>query len=164
MLDSDLARLYGVTTSRLNQQVKRNPSRFPVDFMFQLTASERADLNLLQNVTGSQRHRDPRLRPHAFTEHGCLMLANVLKSPRAVDVSVLIVRAFVRLRAAVVTSRELAQRVDALHDELNRRLDRQDRKLEVHEKAILKTLEEIRRLTRFPETTSRGIGFTADID
>ena len=164
MLDSDLARLYGVTTSRLNQQVKRNPSRFPVDFMFQLTASERADLNLLQNVTGSQRHRDPRLRPHAFTEHGCLMLANVLKSPRAVDVSVLIVRAFVRLRAAVVTSRELAQRVDALHDELNRRLDRQDRKLAVHEKAILKTLEEIRPLTRFPETTSRGIGFTADID
>jgi hypothetical protein len=82
MLDFDLAKLYGVTTSRLNQQVKRNPARFPADFMFQPTPSECAELNLLQNVTGSQRHRDPRLRPHEFTEHGCLMLSNVLKSPR----------------------------------------------------------------------------------
>jgi hypothetical protein len=94
MLDSDLAKLYGVTTSRLNQQVKRNPARFPVDFMFQLTAAEHGQLNLLQNVMGSQRHRDPRLRPRAFTEHGCLMLSNVLKSPRAIDVSALVVRAF----------------------------------------------------------------------
>jgi len=164
MLDSDLAKLYGVTTGRLNQQVKRNPARFPADFMFQLAAAEQAELNLLQNVTGSQRHRDPRLRPRAFTEHGCLMLSNVLKSPRAVDVSVLIVRAFVQLRTAVVGNRDLAQRIDALHVELNQRMGRQSRKLATHEDAILKILEEIRRLTQFPEGTSRGIGFTADID
>jgi len=86
MLDSGLAKLYEVTTGRLTQQVKRNPARFPEEFMFQLTASEQAELNLLQNVKGSQRHRNPRLRPYAFAEHGCLMLSNVLKSPRAVVV------------------------------------------------------------------------------
>ena len=69
MLDVDLARLYGVTTARLNQQVKRNPARFPLAFMFQLTSAEFVNVNLLQNVTGSLKHRDPKLRPYAFTEH-----------------------------------------------------------------------------------------------
>lgn len=73
-------------------------------------------------------------------------------------------RAFVQLRTAVVASRDLAQRIDALHAELNRRLGRQSRKLAIHEAAILKILKEIRQLTQFPEATSRGIGFTADID
>lgn len=85
MLDVDLARLYGVTTARLNQQVKRNPARFPLAFMFQLTSTEFANVNLLQNVTGSLKHRDPKLRPYAFTEHGCLMLSNVLKTQQAID-------------------------------------------------------------------------------
>ncbi len=164
MLDSDLATHYSVTTSRLNQQVKRNPSRFPSDFMFRLTAAEVAELNLLQVVMGAPGHRDPRLRPHAFTEHGCLMLSNVLRSPRAVEISVLIVRAFVTLRAAVLANHDLAQRLGALQQELRRRLGRQSEKLATHEKAILKLLKDIRRLTRFPENTPRGICFTAKID
>ncbi|HEX7576532.1 MAG TPA: ORF6N domain-containing protein, partial [Verrucomicrobiae bacterium] len=83
MLDSDLAELYGVETKALNQAVKRNADRFPEDFMFQLTAGEVFKLNRSQIVTGSQKHRDPRFPPYAFTEHGALMLANVLSSERA---------------------------------------------------------------------------------
>ena len=93
ILDRDLAGLYGTTTKRLNEQVKRNRNRFPDDFMFQLTAKEWADLtsqiamsntqsNRSQFATGSQRHRDPRFAPYAFTEHGALMAANILRSPQ----------------------------------------------------------------------------------
>src|SRR5215469_1958799 len=84
MLDSDLAALYGVTTKRLNEQVKRNRKRFPQDFMFQLTPTEVQELNRSQNATGSQKHRDPRFRPYAFTEHGAVMLASVLNSQIAI--------------------------------------------------------------------------------
>jgi hypothetical protein len=106
MLDSDLAAIYGVSTKRLNEQVKRNLERFPADFMFQLTAKEGAALrsqiatgslqatdsqrntsNQSQIATGSQRHRDPRLRPYAFTEYGALMAANVLNNPQAVQMN-----------------------------------------------------------------------------
>jgi hypothetical protein len=83
MLDSDLAELYGVETRVLNQAVKRNASRFPEDFVFQLNADEVVKLNRSQFVIGSQKHRDPRFPPYAFTEHGALMLANVLNSERA---------------------------------------------------------------------------------
>jgi hypothetical protein len=83
MLDSDLAELYGVETKALNQAVKRNANRFPEDFMFQLSAGEVFKLNRSQIVTDSQKHRDPRFPPYAFTEHGALMLANVLNSERA---------------------------------------------------------------------------------
>ena len=76
MLDRDLAKLYGVATGALNQAVRRNRDRFPKDFMFQLTSTEVADLNLSQIVTGSEKHRDPRLRPYAFTEQGVLLFDN----------------------------------------------------------------------------------------
>jgi hypothetical protein len=173
MLDADLARLYGVATSRLNQQVRRNSDRFPADFMFQLTVREWKAGNLLQNATGSrrttkspnrpqfaggsQKHRDPSRLPLAFTEHGCLMLANVLRSGRAVEVSVLIVRAFVQLRSALAASAELASRVD----DLTRAVERHGGKLASHDVAISRLLDEIRRLTRFPESPKREIGFTA---
>jgi hypothetical protein len=106
ILDADLARIYGVTTKRLNEQVKRNRERFPADFVFQLTAKESAALrsqfatgsaqdaeseegvsNRSQIATGSQKHRDPRLRPYAFTEHGAIMAANVLNSTQAVQMN-----------------------------------------------------------------------------
>src|SRR5262249_31646737 len=80
ILDADLARIYGVPTKALNQAVKRNSVRFPSDFVFQLTTQETANLNRSQIVTGSQKHRDPRLRPYAFTENGAIMAANVLNS------------------------------------------------------------------------------------
>lgn len=161
MLDAELARLYGVTTGRLNQQVKRNPARFPPSFMFQLTSAEVENINLLQNVTGSLRHRDPRLRPYVFTEHGCLMLSNVLKTRQAIEVSILVVQAFVRLRSAVAASQDLARRVDELSRAIDQQMGRHSRKLAEHETAILKMLKDIRRLTQFPEPIRREIGFTA---
>ncbi len=93
MLDADLAELYGVQTKRLNEQVKRNAERFPEDFMFRLTLSEVDGLNRSQIATGSSKHRDPRFPPFAFTEHGALMAASVLDSPRAVEASLYVVRA-----------------------------------------------------------------------
>src|SRR4051812_44605564 len=103
MLDSDLAAIYGVTTKALNQAVKRNLDRFPPDFVFRLSADEVAELNRSQIVTGSQKHRDPRFPPYAFTEHGALMLANVLNSKRAAQTSVQVVRAFIRMRQVLAS-------------------------------------------------------------
>jgi hypothetical protein len=160
MLDSDLAALYGVPTSHLNQQVRRNRERFPPRFMFRVSAGEWQRM-YSQNAGTSQRRRRLDRLPLAFTEHGCLMLSNVLKSARAVEVSILIVEAFVKLRSAIRIDQTLARRVDVLTRVMQRRMGRQDRKLALHEKAILKCLDDIRRLTRFPEQSRRGIGFTA---
>jgi hypothetical protein len=88
ILDAELAALYGVATKVLNQAVKRNVERFPEDFMFRLTRTETKALNRSQIVTGSQKHRDPRFPPFAFTEHGAIMAATVLNSPRAVEINV----------------------------------------------------------------------------
>ena len=95
MLDRDLTGLYQVTTAALNQAVRRNRERFPSDFMFQLTRSEVTQLNRSQIVIGSQKHRDPRFRPYAFTEQGVAMLSSVLRSKRAISVNIEIMRAFV---------------------------------------------------------------------
>jgi hypothetical protein len=160
MLDVDLAALYGVPTRRLNEQVRRNPERFPPTFMFRLSAVEWQGM-YPQNAGTYQRRRRLDNLPLAFTEHGCLMLSNVLKSPRAVQVSILIVQAFVGLRAAVMANQELARRVDELEKTLGRQVGVHGRKLAAHESAILRILGEIRRLTRFPEPPAREIGFTA---
>jgi hypothetical protein len=156
MLDSDLAQLYGVATMRLNEQVKRNRRRFPPDFVFRIDAKEWTRM-LSQNAITSRRRRSDRL-PLAFTEHGCLMLSNVLRSASAVAVSVLIVRAFVTLRTAVSVNADLATRIDRLSAEVARHKS----KLTSHETAILRLLADIRRLTGFPELTRREIGYTAD--
>lgn len=159
LLDTDLATLYGVSTKAFNQAVRRNIDRFPSDFVLQLTEDDAKSLRS-QTVTlktGRGQHR--KYLPLAFTEHGCLMVANVLRSSRATEVSVLIVRAFVQLRAAIATNRELSDRMDVL----SAKIRGQGRRLATHERAILKLLAEIRRLTQFPESPSRPIGFTADI-
>lgn len=114
ILDTDLAQLYEVQTKALNQAVRRNRDRFPSDFMFQLTREEVVELNRSQFVTGSQKHRDPRYRPHAFTEQGVAMLSSVLRSKRAIAVNVEIVRTFVRLRQILASNAELARRLDRL--------------------------------------------------
>lgn len=146
ILDADLAALYGVSTKRLNEQVKRNRRRFPDDFSFQLSAREVGDLrvhgrigdaeiargqslpsNRSQIATGSARHRDPRSRPYAFTENGAVMAANVLHSPQAVRMSVFVVRAFVEMRDLLSSrSRELAAELRALEARLTARLDGQE--------------------------------------
>ena len=145
MLDSDLAALYGVTTKVLNQAVKRNRSRFPEDFIFRLTIEEVAELNRSQFVTGSQKHRDPRFLPYAFTEHGALMLANVLNSERAAQTSVQVVRAFVRLRQMLASNAELARKLEAL-----------EKKYDAQFKVVF---DAIRRLMSPPEIKRKEIGF-----
>ncbi len=161
MLDADLAALYGVKTERLNQQVRRNLDRFPLEFMSPLSREEWSAM-FLQNARTSQVRRRLDRLPLAFTEHGCLMLSNVLRSPRAVEVSIQIAKAFVALRSAVRADHGLARRVDVLSRVIQRRMSKQDRNLALHEKAILKCLDDIRRLTHFPEPVRRSIGFLAD--
>ncbi len=114
MLDADLADLYGVTTKRLNEQVKRNAGRFPDDFMFRLSAEERDQV--LAGRSDLRRIRFSTALPHAFTEHGALMLANVVNSEIAVQSSIQIVRTFIRVREASAQHRDLARRIDALEE------------------------------------------------
>lgn len=123
MLDEELARLYGVTTKRLNEQVRRNRARFPADFMFKPSVAELAYLRsqfATSSAWGGRRHA-----PFAFTEHGAVMLATVLKSQRAVEMSLLVVRAFVQMRQVVTTRRALARKLS----ELERRLGQHDQKI-----------------------------------
>jgi len=153
MLDSDLAALYGVPTKRLNEQVKRNAERFPADFMFRLNSAEIESLNRSQIATGSQKHRDPRFSPFAFTEHGAIMAATVLNSPRAVEVSIFVVRAFVQLRELFAGNREMAKRLDELEARI-------ERKLLTHDQAIAGILDAIRQLMAPPPSPKkRSIGF-----
>ena len=111
ILDASLARIYEVPTKALNQAVKRNLARFPEDFLFKLTPEEIARLNRSQSVTGSQKHRDPRFLPRAFTEHGALMAANVLNSPDAVRMSVHVVRAFIKQRELIAGQAEILKKL-----------------------------------------------------
>ncbi len=113
MLDADLAKLYGTSTKRLNEQVKRNWDRFPDDFMFQLTRHE-WDCLRSQFATSKPQRGGRRVPPYAFTEHGAIMAANVLNSRRAVQASIYVVRAFIRLRELLASHKELARRLDAL--------------------------------------------------
>ncbi len=115
MLDSDLAEVYGVTTKRLNEQVRRNIQRFPSDFVFQLTELEFVSLrNRSQFATSSNKHRGASYRPYAFTEHGAVMLASVLNSATAVEASIIVVRTFVKMRAMLALHQDLADRVNEL--------------------------------------------------
>ncbi|MBU2649441.1 MAG: ORF6N domain-containing protein [Bacteroidetes bacterium] len=109
MLDNDLAEIYGVKTSRLNEQVKRNKNRFPEDFMFQLTNEEKQEV--IANCDHLEKLKFSRTNPYAFTEHGTIMLANVLNTATAVETSVLIVRAFVKLRELLSTHKELERKI-----------------------------------------------------
>jgi hypothetical protein len=120
MLDSDLAMLYGVETKALNRAVKRNLSRFPSDFMFQLTVEEASNLRC-QIGTSSSDYGGRRYLPYAFTEQGVAMLSSVLHSDRAIDVNIAIMRAFVRLREMLASHADLARRLD----ELERKYDQQ---------------------------------------
>jgi len=156
LLDAELAALYGVPTKALNQAVKRNAERFPEDFMFRLSRTETEALNRSQIVTGSQKHRDPRFPPFAFTEHGAIMAATILNSPRAVEMSIYVVRAFVQLRELLASNQELAQRLNQLEARI-------EKKLVTHDDAIAALLSAIRELMHPPPEKRRGIGFTADI-
>jgi hypothetical protein len=152
ILDAELAALYGVATKVLNQAVKRNAERFPEDFMFRLTRTETEALNRSQFVTGSQKHRDPRFPPFAFTEHGAIMAATVLNSPRAVEMSVYVVRAFVQLRELLASNTALARKLNELEG-----------KLKNHDETITAILSAIRELMNPLPPKRRPIGFTVDL-
>ena len=115
MLDSDLAELYGVTTKRLNEQVKRNKSRFPVDFMLQLTETEKQEV--VANCDHLTMIKFSHQLPNAFTEHGVSMLSSVLKSKKAVEVNILIIRAFIRLHEILASNKELGYQIEELQRE-----------------------------------------------
>jgi len=135
MLDSDLAKIYGVETKSLNRAVKRNTDRFPNDFVFQISSHEWENLKC-QIGTSSLEHGGRRRPPYAFTEHGAIMAANVLNSPRAVQMSVFVVRAFLKMRALLGDKRDLAQKLASLEKELKKRLD-------VHEAVIVTILQRV---------------------
>lgn len=149
MLDADLAELYDVPTKRLNEQVKRNNERFPADFMFQLTPDEK--IEVVANCDHLAKLKFSSSLPYAFTEHGALMLGNVLKSSRAVEVSLLIVRTFVQIREMLSTHKELAVKLEEL-----------ERKVSSHDQAIAGLIDAIRQLMTPPAQKKRGIGFLAD--
>jgi hypothetical protein len=157
ILDADLAVLYGVTTARLNQQVQRNIKRFPADFVFQLNEDEFSNLmsHFATSRLGWGGHRK---LPYAFTEHGAIMAASVLNTPRAVEMSVFVVRAFVRLRAFLATHQELADKLAEL-----------ERKLASHDEQIMAIIDAIKRLMAPPAPPElpgpperRRIGFHAE--
>jgi hypothetical protein len=155
ILDSDLAAIYGVSTGRFNEAVKRNIERFPDDFMLRLSAAEYAAL-ISQNATSKPGRGGRRKLPWAFTEHGAIQAANVLNSPRAVAMGIYVVRAFVHLRELLASNKDLARRLDQLEARL-------DKKLATHDEAIAAILSAIRQLMNPPLPKRRGIGFTADL-
>ncbi len=156
LLDTELADLYGVTTKRFNEQVRRNRERFPADFMFQLTAEEAEALRSQIATSKTSGRGGRRYLPYAFTEHGAIMAATVLNSPRAVEMSVYVVRAFVKLRELLVSNKELARRLDELEARI-------EKKLATHDQAIAAILSAIRQLMNPPPPKRRPIGFTADL-
>ena len=164
MLDADLAKLYGVSTKALNQALRRNRERFPEDFVFQLTAEEFALLrsqivtsnaeepdsqglrpNWSQFVTSSRKHRGAHYRPYAFTEQGVAMLSSVLRSRRAVEVNIAIMRTFVQLRRLMDTNRDLARKIEALEKK--------------YDEQFAVVFEAIKQLITPPEPPRRRIGF-----
>ena len=153
ILDADLAYLYGVPTKRLNEQVRRNPDRFPKDFCFLLTPDEwdslRSQFATLKNGRGQHR----KFLPYAFTEHGALMAAGVLNSPQAVQVSIYIVRTFIAMRRAAERTKEIASRIDDLENRLGG-----------HDQAISEIFAAIRALMKDPGPKRRPIGFVRPKD
>jgi hypothetical protein len=156
ILDVDLAALYGVTNKRLKEQVRRNRDRFPGDFMFELTLEEKAVV--AANCGHLSNMKYFKGLPYAFTEHGAIMAASVLNTPRAVEMSVFVVRAFVRLRNFLAAHKELAEKLAEL-----------ERKLASHDEQIVAIIDAIKRLMASPPRSDapappdkRRIGFHAE--
>ncbi|MGA9364904.1 MAG: ORF6N domain-containing protein [Bacteroidota bacterium] len=159
ILDADLAHLYGVSTKALNQAVKRNLDRFPADFLIQLTRQEWTFLRS-QIVTSKEGRGGRQYLPFAFTEHGAVMAANILKSRRAIQMSIFVVRAFIKMRQAMTANKALLEKLQELEKKLTKRLD-------AHEQAIVYVLAELRKLMEpplLPEPKRRSIGFQREED
>ncbi len=154
VLDADLAAFYGETTKRFNQQVSRNRERFPEDFMFQLDEQEFAALRLQIATLKTGRGQHRKYLPYVFTEHGAIMAATLLNSPRATQLSVYVVRAFVEQRGMLTSNRELAGKVHTL-----------ERKVSVHERNIAELADSMAELLATPlPPPKRSIGFVPQED
>lgn len=163
LLDVDLAALYGVATKVLLQSVKRNTERFPVDFMFQMTGDEFANLRS-QIVTSSLGgHGGRRTAPYAFTEQGVAMLSSVLKSPQAIAVNIEIMRTFVRIRALAATHDDLAKRLDALEQKTEALSLSHDNFSQNTRAQLRQVIDTLRDLMTPPVPPKRPIGFTANV-
>jgi len=150
IIDADLAEAYGVTTKALNQAIRRNADRFPADFMFRLTKEEKREV--VTNCDHLENLKFSPVNPRAFTEHGAIMAASVLNSPKAIGVSVFVVRAFVQLREAIAGHKELARKIAQL-----------EKKLGDHDEQIMVLVEAIKQLMDpKPPPTTRRIGFNAE--
>jgi len=162
MMDRDLAELFGVPLKRLNQQVKRNSDRFPDDFMFQLTLEEGqsvllsksqfATLDSRSQIVTLKRGSNIKYRPYAFTEHGTVMLANVLRSPGAVRASIQVVRAFVHLRQMLATNQDLARKIESLEGKVGK-----------HDADLQAILNVLKKLLQPPSAAKRSIGFVSPV-
>lgn len=148
MLDKHLAILYGVSTKRLNEQVKRNMKRFPIDFMFQLSKKE---ANSLRSQIATSKKGGRRYLPYVFTEQGVAMLSSVLNSERAIEVNITIMRVFVKLRQFLSTNKTLRHKLCKL-----------ERKVKNHDREIQAIFEAIQQLMTVPEKPRRLIGFHPD--
>jgi phage regulator Rha-like protein len=161
IFDADLARIYGVPTKRLNEQIKRNLARFPEDFLLRLTRAEAAAvLRSRSQIATLKRGSNIKFPPYALTENGAIMAANVLNSPQAVRMSVFVVRAFVQMRELLTGTRELARQLKDLEAKLTARLD-------THETAIVKVLRSVMDLLNprpVPEPKRAKIGFNRGED
>jgi len=151
IMDADLAGLYGVETRTLNQAVKRNIGRFPDDFLFQLTKDEKAEV--ITNCDHLAQLRFSSYLPYAFTEHGAIMAANILNSVKAVEMSIFVVRAFIRLREVLSTHKQLSDKLSEL-----------ERKLLSHDHDIGVLMQAIRNLMSPPVQNKRKIGFISEDD
>jgi len=151
ILAHDLATLYGVPTKRLNEQVRRNRSRFPADFVFRLAQVEMDTLGLRSQIATSKKRGGIRYSPYAFTEHGAMMAANVLKSQKAVQMSIFVVRAFSKLREMVNTHRDLASKLKELEQRVGE-----------HDTDIQGIIKAIQRLLIQEEKPKRRMGFHHD--
>jgi hypothetical protein len=149
ILDVDLAALYGVSVKRLNEQIKRNAKRFPADFLFRLSPAEYQNLRS-QNATSSSSHGGRRYLPHAFTEHGAIMAATVLNSKRAIEMSIFVVRAFVRMRQALAMNQQIVTKLSEI-----------EMRLEGHDVEIQELVDAIRELMAPLPANNRRIGFEA---
>src|SRR6266576_1038201 len=154
MLDRDLAQIYGVPTKVFNQAVKRNAVRFPEDFMFRLTKEEAEAVRVSRSqIVTLKRGENVKYLPYAFTEYGALMAANILNSPRAVQMSIFVVRAFAKMREALLAKPQLARKLAALEKALTSRLD-------AHEAAIVEVLQELMQILNPPPPPPKPhIGF-----
>ena len=162
IIDADLAELYGVPTKALNQAVKRNASRFPPDFLFQLTDAEKTEV--VTNCDHLAKLKFSKTLPYAFTEHGAIQAANVLASAQAVEMGIYVVRAFVKLREAAIEHRDLSKRLDALEEKTDALAMDHDSFSRNTRLQLRQVLDALRELTTPPETPKRPIGFVPPED